>query len=177
MATAATDHTPSARFWVGSVDQPSPAQGIDGRWLTAHSRGVTNDRDFPQLANTCNQILSGSEGVLQWAWDDYMGAALATHAKPSADSLLKLLEGAFESHHTADSVGGDAVATEIAAANGGLRPGQHLFLSDGGDESWLVGAWWPWGDGQTISLRVRLLDTSVTPAGALAQPLRTWFRI
>ena len=47
---------------------------------------------------------------------------------------------------------------DLAARTGGLRAGQLLMT--GGPTGGLLafGLWWPWGDGETISMRVGLLD-------------------
>jgi hypothetical protein len=37
---------------------------------------------------------------------------------------------------------------------GGLRSGQLLFTTGPSQDVFICGAWWPWGDGRTISLRI-----------------------
>lgn len=150
------------------------AKEVDGAGREAQSREVTDPR-FASLAELAARIQRDASGTLAWAWDDYTGAALATLPSAAAEPMLALLQGAFAEHYAADSLP-EALAP-LAGASGGLRAGQRLFATAGEGGAWLVGAWWPWGNGQTISLRIRLVDASVTPAAVHEQPLRSWFDI
>jgi hypothetical protein len=47
---------------------------------------------------------------------------------------------------------------ELAARTGGLRAGQLLLVGGPVGGITAFGLWWPWGDGETISMRVGLLD-------------------
>jgi hypothetical protein len=43
---------------------------------------------------------------------------------------------------------------QLGGEMGGLRRGQFLFAAGALKDVFLFAAWWPWQDGQTISLRV-----------------------
>jgi hypothetical protein len=47
---------------------------------------------------------------------------------------------------------------EVAERSGGLRSGQLLLMGGPFGFTTAYGLWWPWGDGETISLRVGLVD-------------------
>jgi hypothetical protein len=47
---------------------------------------------------------------------------------------------------------------DVAEKSGGLRTGQLLFSGGPFGYTTAFGLWWPWGDGETISLRVGLVD-------------------
>ena len=47
---------------------------------------------------------------------------------------------------------------QLADATGGVRPEQGLYVCDPVSGLLAYGMWWPWGDGETISLRVGLCD-------------------
>lgn len=62
---------------------------------------------------------------------------------------------------------------------GGLMSGQLLFTSDPNQDAFIFCAWWPWGDGKTISIRVvpsyeKLLDSEKTKQ---TQLFKDWFGI
>jgi hypothetical protein len=47
---------------------------------------------------------------------------------------------------------------DVAERSGGLRTGQLLLAGGPFGYTTAYGLWWPWGDGETISLRVGLVD-------------------
>jgi hypothetical protein len=48
----------------------------------------------------------------------------------------------------------------IADKTGGLRSGQRLLAGDAMFAPNLFGLWWPWGGGDTITLRIGLADAA-----------------
>jgi hypothetical protein len=50
-----------------------------------------------------------------------------------------------------------AVVKDIAESAGGLRQSQYLFVTAVEESIVAFGAWWPWGDWETISLRMGLV--------------------
>jgi hypothetical protein len=49
---------------------------------------------------------------------------------------------------------------EMCDKTGGLREGQRLLA---GTQDSLFGLWWPWGNGQTITLRIGFSSAEATP--------------
>jgi len=47
-----------------------------------------------------------------------------------------------------------AIVRTINIHLGNLRSGQLLFTSDPNRDVFIFCAWWPWGDGETISIRI-----------------------
>lgn len=94
-----------------------------------------------------------------WSWDGRFVALASTFTVPYEAQARKAAATALPAEYTSTNI---ATAShelrELAARTGGLRAGQ--FLLAGGPIGGLVafGLWWPWGDGETISMRTGLLD-------------------
>jgi len=103
----------------------------------------------------CKELRGAFQGILSWKWDGRFGTALAEFGVKKKDQVRPILER-YLSFTWDDSNIGSAPAPvqAINAQLGGLRPGQLLFASDPGGEAFIFGAWWPWGDGKTISIRI-----------------------
>ena len=61
---------------------------------------------------------------------------------------------------------------------GGIRSTQQLFTTQLEQDVMSYVAWWPWGDGQTISIRVGLVLSGTIPdvdAASLQREFVGWF--
>jgi hypothetical protein len=63
----------------------------------------------------------------------------------------------------------------IADRTGGLRSGQRLLAGDEMFAAKLFGLWWPWGGGDTITLRIGVADAE--PTGELVTAIRAMFGV
>lgn len=116
------------------------------------------EQELSQAESACSTLVEAGKEQLTWSWDDRFGAALATFSAAQIPAVQELLAPAFADRLTSATLAdAGAAAAEIAGAFGGLRGGQALYLSQYGAGVALVGAWWPWGGGDTISLRVKLV--------------------
>ncbi len=99
--------------------------------------------------------MNASRGVVSWKWDSRFVAALAEFRTDKTDSVRAMLEPSLSLLWDSSTVrkAPDSVR-KIAKDLGGLRSGQLLFVSDPNQDVCLFGAWWPWGNGTTISIRV-----------------------
>lgn len=59
--------------------------------------------------------------------------------------------------------------------SGGLRTGQTMFAAGPHGDLYALGLWWPWGDAETISMRVALVN--LDSAHEAQQRLRDIFRV
>ena len=60
----------------------------------------------------------------------------------------------------------------------GIIPGQKIFTSTDGTGTMLFAVWWPWGDGNKISLRVGLYnDSDTNHLEYFKESLSKWFQI
>ena len=108
-------------------------------------------------------------GDASWEWDDRFGAGLLAFDKAAEKNVLAVLDDVFDRIWSAKEMAtapGDVRSLETTL--GGLRSGQMLLTAGvglGGPVLWC--AWWPWGSGERISIRVGVLASA--PDGAAAQ--------
>jgi len=128
-----------------------------------------------------SESLAGAgDGAFGWEWDDRFGAALTTFKKEREEDVLAMLDRNLPVCHDVKTIkDAPKLARQIAGAFGGLRAGQRLFFSDDAEAPMLVGAWWPWGNGSTISLRVKavVLGLSDEEKATLLDDFRGWFKL
>ncbi len=111
-----------------------------------------------------------------WSWDSRFVAMASTFTVPYEAQARKAAAEALPVEYTSTSLGSASPELrDLAARTGGLRSGQ--FLMSGGPVGGLTafGLWWPWGDGETISMRVGLLD--IDPAREPWRRLRDLFGV
>ncbi len=94
-----------------------------------------------------------------WTWDSRLGCVTSSFTVDQEPQARAAVADTMPAHYTQASIArAPRAIQEIVERAGGLRPSQ-LVLSLGPSAGLLVfGLWWPWGDGQTISLRVGLAD-------------------
>jgi hypothetical protein len=136
------------------------------------------DASLSVLQAPCEAIASAAQGVLQWSFDPRFRASAATFATADQESVKTLLGRGFGSCWTSGTIAqAPPRAQELCAKTGGLRPGQLLFGANAESDPILFGAWWPWGNGTTISIRIlfsaRTLDE--TSKAALLAEFKGWF--
>jgi len=130
--------------------------------------------------NHCKKLSSAFQGVLSWKWDSRLETVLAEFGAGKKDDIRAILERflpmAWDSLNIDNAP--DIVQT-IPGHLGGLWPGQQLFTSDSKGDALIFCAWWPWGDGKTISIRIATFSQTVSdPEKAeKIQLLKRWFGI
>jgi len=108
----------------------------------------------------CRHLACAFGVALEWKWDGRFGTALAEF--PSGDSADAL--GALNLHLVSRwDIASIADAPEAVQALrkhlGGLMTGQLLLLSDPAAEPLVYCAWWPWGNGQRVSIRIGIFGS------------------
>ena len=118
-----------------------------------------HDLNKSDLENVCREILSAFQGVLSWQWENRFEVALAEFSLNDKDKVRAILERYLNIAWDSSSIGrAPDNVRKIASYLGGLRSEQLLFTSDPNQDAFIFGAWWPWGDGQTISIRIAPSD-------------------
>jgi hypothetical protein len=103
----------------------------------------------------CEEIFGAFQGMLSWGWDGRFQTVLAEFGADNEDSVREILERHFSfTWKTANIEQSPDAVGMINSHLGGLREGQLLFTSDPDQGVFVFCAWWPWGDGKTISIRV-----------------------
>ncbi|HEY5924579.1 MAG TPA: hypothetical protein VIV11_23030 [Kofleriaceae bacterium] len=104
-----------------------------------------------------------------WSWDGRFHMIAASFSRDLEPKARASAMHAFPRGWTAKSLDNAPPEMQaLAERTGGLRSGQRLL---GGDEliaPQLFGLWWPWGGGDTITLRVGIAD-----ADPATEPLST----
>lgn len=67
----------------------------------------------------------------------------------------------------------------VNSGMGDLREGQMLMASDTGQDACILCAWWPWGNGKTISIRIipTCKKLSDEEGGEVKEVFKSWFGI
>ena len=118
-----------------------------------------HDLNKSDFENVCRELLSAFQGVLSWQWESRFETALAEFSVDNKDKVRAILERYLNIAWDSSSIGrAPDNVQKIASDLGGLRSGQLLFTSDPNQDAFIFGAWWPWGDGQTISIRIAPSD-------------------
>ncbi len=122
-----------------------------------------HDLDKLDIENVCRELLNSFQGILSWKWDDRFHTALAEFIADNKNSVNVILERYLSSAWDSTNIdNAPEIVQMVISRFGGLRPGQLLFTSDPNQDAFIFGVLWPWGDGETISLRVAPTDKTLS---------------
>ena len=121
-----------------------------------------DDHGRNMMKNTGKELFAESREILSWEWDSRFGMALAQFSVDDAEQVRKVLEKYLRVVWNSSDIdqSPEAVRTVVDSL-GGLLPGQFLFTSPP-EEIFLLCAWWPWNNGQTVSVRVTYHGADLT---------------
>ena len=132
------------------------------------------------LENSFRDLAKAFDGKIEWKWDGRFKTALGEFSADMKDDVLGLLEQYLVSTWDSSSLS-DApdVVKQVSKNLGGLMSGQLLLLSDLNKPTFIFCAWWPWGNGTKVSIRIAPFseDLSGEEAVALTAAFRSWFKI
>ena len=118
--------------------------------------------ELAEIETCCKGIITEANELLNWEWDGYIGAFLATFPIDQAQQIETVCTKYFMSQWDHESLCKAPPSVLAIAENlGGLRAAQRLLMTRPDQFVMAFGAWWPWGDGQTISLRIGLVTDDV----------------
>ncbi len=107
------------------------------------------------IENVCRAFMDAYPGILPWKWDGRFEVVLAEFAVGNQEAVHNALESSLGKSWDSDSIGNAPEGvTGVSNSLGGLMRGQRLFTSDPDAQPFVFCAWWPWGDGNTISIRI-----------------------
>ena len=114
--------------------------------------------DDPNLSgpeSDCKELGGVFQGVLLWKWDSRFETVWSEFGADKKDLVRAFLERYLRLTWDSSNIGKapDIVQT-IDSRLGRLRTGQLLFTSDPSLDTLIFCAWWPWGDGKAISIRI-----------------------
>jgi len=107
------------------------------------------------MENLCQGICEDSMEVLNWNWDEHFQTVLSQFSKNEKDKVMDIVSNHFNSTYDHQSISSASDTAQMSVRDlGGLREGQMFFFQELEDGRNLFGAWWPWGNDQTISIRI-----------------------
>jgi len=113
----------------------------------------------------CKEILDAFGGLLIWKWDDRFGTLQTEFGADKKETVQGLLSHYFSiTWDSANISQAPEIVKVIDRHLGGMRPGQLFFNTDPNQDAFVFCAWWPWGDGQTISIRMAPFDKKMSGA-------------
>lgn len=122
-------------------------------------------RNAFDVEKICSKIYSECDSLVTWKWDDHFQAVLSEFPAAQEEEVVAVLEKYFDTcwdEETIDFAPGKV--RSVAKGLGEVRQGQRLFSSDPDQDALLLGAIWPWENGEKISLRM-LVDVAAIDIG------------
>lgn len=94
---------------------------------------------------------------IRWEWDERFHAVVAQIDNQQKEKVIAILEGYFSDYWNVlcEEELPEAVQQLIEQFDG-LNPEQLLFSTDTREAGFLYCAWWPWKNGENISIRIAL---------------------
>jgi len=132
------------------------------------------------LEKSCSQLAKTLGETLTWKWDDRFETVLAEFSVNDKEKIHQILTSHMgETWKTENAGMAPKVVQMVINYFGGLNPGQTLLTSDPNQDGLLLCAWWPWGNGKTISIRLAVFADSLGDEDneTLTQLFRGWFGI
>ena len=137
-----------------------------------------NNLNASVLETVCREFFSASKDVLSWEWDDRFETCLALFSVDTQDRVRTILERYLNNTWDKSSIGkAPKIVQQIASDFGGIKSKQLLLTSDTNQDAFVFGAWWPWNDGKTITIRIAPLDKRLSDSemGELIELFKGWF--
>ncbi len=117
------------------------------------------------VVKICNRIYSECDSLVTWNWDDRFMAVLSEFPSDQEEEVMSVLEKHFDTCWDDETINYAPGKVRSAAKDlGEVRQGQRLFSSNPNQDTLLLGAIWPWQNGEKISLRI-LVDVAAIDMG------------
>lgn len=117
---------------------------------------------------------------LKWEWDDRFGCVAAAFEVAEKETMHSAVKAQLSLQWNRDSIRSAPTNVKKAINDfGGVATGQLLFARGLTEEIILLGLWWPWGHGATISIRFVPYgkDASDEAVDAVRAELKKAFRL
>ena len=136
--------------------------------------------NLDRFKNICTNIYSSIPDDYDWQWEDRFSVVMTVFDKIDMDEIRTSVLQGFDQHWDSSNVN-DApeVIISLIKALYGISPGQVLFHTDQETGILLYAAWWPWGNGVNISLRIGIYQPQekIFKEEELEQHLKEWFSL
>jgi len=127
------------------------------------------------VEKSCRDLVTATSGKLEWEWEQRMLVMLSVFEPKNDADTATAVETAFPHRWEGMSTDFPDSVGVIVRGLGGLRAGQALLSSDPTVEPVLYCAWWPWGGGSRVSLRVGCWAADKNREAEIEKAFRTWF--
>lgn len=108
-----------------------------------------------EIKDLCKDLLNDFDHLLSWKWDSGFKALLAEFSTDKQDEVRSVLERHLSFSWDGRSIRKAPKTLKTASdALGDLRDKQLLFSNDPEGEPIIFAAWWPWENGEVISVRI-----------------------
>ncbi len=138
------------------------------------------DYDTSRLEKSCRDLVKAFENRLTWKWDERFETVLAEFSVKDKESVSHIIKIQMGDIWDRDNSGNAPEVVKMAIGYfGGLSQGQQLFTSDPAGDDLVLCAWWPWGNGETISIRLGVFADSLNENEneELTRVFKTWFNL
>lgn len=138
------------------------------------------DYNTSRFEKKCHDLVKAFENQLTWKWDGRFETVLAEISvkdKESVSAIIKRYMGDIWNRDNSENA--PEVVQRAIGFFGGLNPGQQLFTSDPARDHLILCAWWPWGNGNTISIRLGVYADSLDESEneAMTRVFKGWFNL
>lgn len=107
------------------------------------------------LTQQSERLRKSLGATFEWSWDDRFGGLISQFDVNNQEAVLNALNAHFTDCWDQITI---QSASETERSSAGvfceLRDGQLLFITPAGTHEDIMAAYWPWGDGKTVSLRI-----------------------
>ncbi len=139
-------------------------------------------KSLEKFKTICSRIIREmpSKYTWNWTWDEEFSTALVVFDKDDSSPILSIVTKEF--NHQWDFFNIDDSDEHIKAffENAfGLIPGQKIYACEEDSGMMLFAAWWPWGNGEKVSLRIGIFSPEeyAFSGDESWEHLTTWFAI
>jgi hypothetical protein len=136
------------------------------------------DYDTSRLERQCRGLFKSFQNRLAWTWDERFKTVLASFDVKDTDfvqaHIKKEMAYIWDDENTESA---PELVQNIINYFGGFYSEQLLYTSDPDKDDILMCAWWPWGNGNTISIRIGVYAKSLNGADndELSRVSKEWF--
>lgn len=130
-----------------------------------------------EFKDVCLSIIAAIPGEYSWEWDTRFLTMMVCMKENDSNQVKDKISGIFS--RIIDSGSLHKATTQekdLSKDLSGLKAGQLLFTYNYGENT-LFGAWWPWGDGSKVSLRIGIYTQGADAEfeSKVESNLKLWF--
>jgi hypothetical protein len=108
-----------------------------------------------EWAARCAAFVEATNELLEWEWDQRFSTVLAMFESFESERVRAALEELFEKTWSMDNIAQAPTRVQsLARTFGGVRERQLFDTTDPTAQTMLFCAWWPWGRGERVSIRL-----------------------